>query len=46
MKVLAEGDLVLLIDKVGRRYRVQLKAGERHSLHSGAVSHDDLIGRP
>ena len=44
--MLAEGDLVLLIDKVGRRYRVQLKAGERHSLHSGAVSHDDLIGRP
>ena len=44
--MLAEGEVVLLIDKVGRRYRVRLKAGERHSLHSGAVAHDDLIGRP
>ena len=43
---LAEGELVVLIDKVGRRYRLRLKAGARHSLHSGAVSHDDLIGRP
>jgi tRNA (adenine57-N1/adenine58-N1)-methyltransferase len=43
---LREGDLVLLVDKVGRRHRVRLKAGERHSLHSGIVSHDDLIGGP
>jgi tRNA (adenine57-N1/adenine58-N1)-methyltransferase catalytic subunit len=43
---LAEGDLILLVDKVGRRHRVRLKAGERHSIHSGMVSHDDLIGRP
>src|SRR5438105_11566441 len=46
MNMLAEGEVVLLIDKVGRRYRGRRKAGERHSLHSGAVSHDDLIGRP
>jgi tRNA (adenine57-N1/adenine58-N1)-methyltransferase len=44
--VLAEGDLILLVDKVGRRHRVRLKAGERHSLHSGVIEHDDLIGRP
>jgi tRNA (adenine57-N1/adenine58-N1)-methyltransferase len=42
----AAGDLILLVDKVGRRHRLRLKAGERHSLHSGAVEHDDLIGRP
>src|ERR1700716_1926714 len=40
------GDLIVLIDKVGRRHRVRLKAGERHSLHSGLIEHDALIGRP
>jgi tRNA (adenine57-N1/adenine58-N1)-methyltransferase len=44
--LLTEGELILLVDKVGRRHRVRLKAGERHSIHSGMVSHDDLIGRP
>ncbi len=43
---LAEGELIVLIDKVGRRHRVRLKAGERHSIHSGFIPHDDLIGRP
>jgi tRNA (adenine57-N1/adenine58-N1)-methyltransferase len=43
---LAEGELILLVDKVGRRHRVRLRAGERHSIHSGLVLHDDLIGRP
>jgi tRNA (adenine57-N1/adenine58-N1)-methyltransferase catalytic subunit len=43
---LAEGDLVLLHDRSGRRYRAVLKAGERTSLHTGAFAHDDLIGRP
>jgi tRNA (adenine57-N1/adenine58-N1)-methyltransferase catalytic subunit len=42
----ADGELILLVDKVGRRHRVRLKAGARHSLHSGAIEHDDLIGRP
>src|SRR5207248_8159764 len=37
---------ILLVDKVGRRHRVRLKAGERHSIHSGLIQHDDLIGRP
>jgi tRNA (adenine57-N1/adenine58-N1)-methyltransferase catalytic subunit len=41
----AAGDLILLVDKVGRRHRVRLKAGERHSLHSGAIEHDAVIGR-
>ena len=41
-----DGDLILLVDKVGRRHRVRLPAGERHSLHSGAIEHDALIGRP
>src|SRR5258707_3928019 len=42
----ADGDLVLLVDKVGRKHRVRLKAGARHSLHSGAIEHDAVIGRP
>jgi tRNA (adenine57-N1/adenine58-N1)-methyltransferase len=41
---LAEGELILLVDKVGRRHRVRLRAGERHSIHSGLILHDDLIG--
>ncbi len=45
MKPLAEGELIVLIDKAGRRHRVRLKAGERHSLHSGVIDHDVLIGR-
>jgi len=44
--VLAEGELILLVDKVGRRHRVRLKAGDRHSIHSGLIRHDELIGRP
>jgi tRNA (adenine57-N1/adenine58-N1)-methyltransferase catalytic subunit len=46
MTVFADGELILLVDKVGRRHRVRLKAGARHSLHSGAIEHDALIGRP
>jgi tRNA (adenine57-N1/adenine58-N1)-methyltransferase catalytic subunit len=43
---LTEGEVILLVDKVGRRHRVRLGRGERHSLHSGLIPHDDLIGRP
>jgi tRNA (adenine57-N1/adenine58-N1)-methyltransferase len=43
---LADGDAIVLVDKVGRRHRVRLKAGERHSIHSGLIRHDDLIGHP
>jgi tRNA (adenine57-N1/adenine58-N1)-methyltransferase len=42
----ADGELIVLVDKVGRRHRVRLRAGERHSIHSGLIAHDDLIGRP
>jgi tRNA (adenine57-N1/adenine58-N1)-methyltransferase catalytic subunit len=42
----ADGELIVLVDKVGRRHRVRLKHGERHSIHSGLIQHDDLIGRP
>ena len=45
-RALAAGELIVLIDKAGRRHRVRLKAGERHSLHSGVIAHDELIGRP
>ena len=45
-KPLAEGDLIVLVDKVGRRHRVSLRGGERYSIHSGLIQHDDLIGQP
>ena len=45
MNELAAGEVVLLIDKVGRRYRVKLAPGAQFSIHSGAIAHDDLIGR-
>jgi tRNA (adenine57-N1/adenine58-N1)-methyltransferase catalytic subunit len=41
-----DGEVIVLVDKVGRRHWVRLHAGERHSLHSGLIQHDDLIGRP
>ncbi len=44
MRPLAEGEVVLLVDKVGRRYRMRLKAGDRLSMHAGVIAHDDLIG--
>ena len=43
---MAAGEVVLLIDKVGRRYRVKLEPGAQFSMHSGAIAHDDMIGRP
>src|SRR5467141_2945120 len=46
LRPLAAGDLIVLIDKVGRRHRVRLRAGEKHSLHSGVINLDELIGRP
>jgi len=42
----ADGEVIVLVDKVGRRHRVRLKTGERHSIHSGLIQHDDVIGRP
>jgi tRNA (adenine57-N1/adenine58-N1)-methyltransferase len=45
MNEFTDGELILLVDKVGRRHRVRLKAGQRHSLHSGAIEHDALIGQ-
>jgi tRNA (adenine57-N1/adenine58-N1)-methyltransferase len=44
--MLQPGDLVLLHDRAGRRYRVRLQAGAAFSLHSGSIAHDSLIGRP
>ncbi len=38
------GDEVLLHDLRGRRYRLRLAAGQVHSLHSGAIAHDALLG--
>ena len=43
---LAAGDVVVLVDRKGRRYLVTLADGATFHYHGGAVAHDDLIGRP
>jgi tRNA (adenine57-N1/adenine58-N1)-methyltransferase catalytic subunit len=43
---LVAGEVIVLVDKVGRRHRLRLRPGERHSIHSGVIDHDTLIGRP
>ena len=42
---LAAGELVVLIDRRGRRYLVTLEAGGEWHSHAGLVPHDELIGR-
>jgi tRNA (adenine57-N1/adenine58-N1)-methyltransferase catalytic subunit len=44
--LLQPGELVFLHDRAGRRYRVRLAPGATFSLHSGAIAHDELIGKP
>lgn len=41
---LAPGDLVLLIDRRGRRYLISLEQGASFHSHHGPVSHDSIIG--
>lgn len=43
---LGAGETVLLIDRKGRRYLVDLHAGGEFHYHSGAIAHDDMIGQP
>jgi tRNA (adenine57-N1/adenine58-N1)-methyltransferase catalytic subunit len=41
---LAAGELVLLLDRKGRRYLVDLEPGAQWHSHGGLVEHDALIG--
>ena len=43
---LADGEVVLLIDRKGRRYLTTLVAGGEFHYHGGAVAFDDVIGLP
>lgn len=43
---LKAGELVLLHDRAGRRYRLELTPGGTYSTHAGALAHDSLIGQP
>jgi tRNA (adenine57-N1/adenine58-N1)-methyltransferase len=45
-RALRAGDLVLLHDRAGRRYRLVLAAGASYSTHAGTLAHDSLIGEP
>ncbi|MGH3889108.1 MAG: tRNA (adenine-N1)-methyltransferase [Pseudonocardiaceae bacterium] len=40
------GDRVQLTDPKGRRHTVELEPGAQFHTHRGALTHDDLIGRP
>ncbi len=40
------GERVLLIDERARQYLVKLQAGGTFHSHSGALPHDELLGRP
>jgi len=42
----AAGDQVQLTDPKGRMHQIVLSAGGTFHTHRGALSHDDLIGRP
>jgi tRNA (adenine57-N1/adenine58-N1)-methyltransferase len=41
----AAGDLVLLVDRRGRRYLITLEEGATFHSHHGPLSHDEIIGK-
>src|SRR5690606_28570922 len=43
---LSAGELVVLTDRRGRRYLVDLEPGGEWHSHAGLLPHDELIGRP
>lgn len=43
---LSVGDTVILMDRKGRRYMVELEAGKEYHFHRGIIRHDQLIGQP
>ena len=45
LSALRAGEIVLLHDKAGRRYRVTLAPGATYSTHAGTIAHDSLIGQ-
>lgn len=42
---LADGEMVVFIDRKSRRYLVALTAGTQWHSHAGMLEHDDVIGR-
>jgi tRNA (adenine57-N1/adenine58-N1)-methyltransferase len=46
MSVACEGDLILLVSPDRKHYLIRLKYGGAWYSHRGALSHDELIGRP
>ncbi len=43
---IADGELVVLTDRKGRRYLVTLRSGDEWHSHGGLVAHDEIIGSP
>lgn len=41
---IAAGDLVLLVDRKGRRYMITVEPGGEFHSHHGVLPHDDIIG--
>ena len=46
MRLVNDGDTVLLIGPRDKRFVVQLRAGKKLQTHEGEISHDALIGQP
>lgn len=46
MREAKEGDLILLLDKRGKRFLIRLTSGKRFESHYGIIPHNDLIGQP
>lgn len=43
---ISAGDQVLATLEDGKTFLLRLGPGQRHSMHKGAIDHDDVIGRP
>jgi tRNA (adenine57-N1/adenine58-N1)-methyltransferase catalytic subunit len=43
---LSVGDTVILMDRKGRRFMLELEAGKDYHFHRGIIRHDDMIGLP
>lgn len=45
-RLLADGDLVLLVDQKGRRYLITVAEDGEFQTHAGSLPHTELIGQP
>ncbi len=46
MRVLEQGDMVLMVGADGRRRLITLQKNQAYHTHKGTISHEELIGKP